>query len=215
MTEKSITQGQLALLSVGTPELINGSVTRDKIADHEVTLVKLENAILNFMNALMPVGASIEWSGTTPPTSIPTVIEWKEENGQPLNRVTYAGLFANIGTLYGDGDGATTFNLRDRRGRVGVGIGSDNSTGGRITAATAPEIRLGSIGVFGAETHKLTSNEMPIHNHLINTSTTLGVSYIAAGGGLAGNNTTDNAGGDFPHNNTQPSIFVRYYIRAL
>jgi microcystin-dependent protein len=41
--------------------------------------------------------------------------------GQQVSRTTYAGLFAVIGTAYGVGDGSTTFNLPDLRGRVAAG----------------------------------------------------------------------------------------------
>src|SRR5215475_1863724 len=41
--------------------------------------------------------------------------------GQPISRTAYAGLFATLGTTYGAGDGSTTFNLPDLRGRVTAG----------------------------------------------------------------------------------------------
>jgi microcystin-dependent protein len=47
--------------------------------------------------------------------------------GQAVNRTTYAELFTAIGTLYGVGDGATTFNLPDLRGEFVRGV--DNAGG--------------------------------------------------------------------------------------
>lgn len=41
--------------------------------------------------------------------------------GQAVSRTTYAPLFTAIGTAYGAGDGSTTFNLPDMRGRVAAG----------------------------------------------------------------------------------------------
>lgn len=41
---------------------------------------------------------------------------WLKANGAAVSRTTYAGLFAAIGTVFGVGDGATTFNLPDLRG---------------------------------------------------------------------------------------------------
>lgn len=41
---------------------------------------------------------------------------WLECNGAAISRATYGTLFASIGTNYGAGDGATTFNLPDLRG---------------------------------------------------------------------------------------------------
>lgn len=42
---------------------------------------------------------------------------WLLCDGVPVSRATYAALFARIGTTYGVGDGSTTFNLPDGRGR--------------------------------------------------------------------------------------------------
>lgn len=75
-----------------------------------------------------PVGAEIFWPTETPPTG------WLEENGAAISRTTYAALFAKIGVMYGSGDGGTTFNLPDERGRFprvwdhGAGIDPDSAT---------------------------------------------------------------------------------------
>lgn len=63
-----------------------------------------------------------------PTANIP--IGWLKCNGAALSRTTYANLFAVVGTLYGAGDGSTTFNVPDLRAlfRRGVdeGRGIDN-----------------------------------------------------------------------------------------
>lgn len=41
---------------------------------------------------------------------------WLKANGAAISRTTYAALFSAIGTTYGAGDGATTFNIPDARG---------------------------------------------------------------------------------------------------
>lgn len=54
--------------------------------------------------------------------------------GQAVSRTAYANLFAVIGTTFGTGDGSTTFNLPDLRGRIAAG--KDNmggSAAGRLT----------------------------------------------------------------------------------
>lgn len=43
-------------------------------------------------------------------------------SGQAVSRTTYAALFTAIGTLYGVGDGSTTFNLPDLRGEFLRGL---------------------------------------------------------------------------------------------
>src|SRR3954447_6125965 len=79
---------------------------------------------------------------------------WLVCDGSAVSRSTFATLFGAIGTAYGAGDGSTTFNLPDLRGRVPVGAG----TGAGLTART-----LGAAG--GEENHTLSAAEMPSHNH--------------------------------------------------
>lgn len=78
---------------------------------------------------------------------------WLVCNGLAVSRVTYSALFAVIGTTYGAGDGATTFNVPDLRGRFPVGANS-----GTFTV-------LGGTG--GAERVTLAASEsgLPSHTH--------------------------------------------------
>lgn len=63
-------------------------------------------------------GESIMFSG--PADKIPA--GYLIEDGAEVGRVAYATLFAAIGTTYGPGDGATTFNLPDSRGEFWRGL---------------------------------------------------------------------------------------------
>lgn len=54
---------------------------------------------------------------------------WLLAQGQAVSRTTYAAMFANIGTTYGAGDGSTTFNLPDLRGRFPMGVGGAHALG--------------------------------------------------------------------------------------
>lgn len=65
-----------------------------------------------------PTGAVTEYAGSSAPTG------WLLCDGSAVSRSTYAALFAVIGTNYGAGDGSTTFNVPDVRGRVPTGKGS-------------------------------------------------------------------------------------------
>lgn len=58
-------------------------------------------------------------------------------DGSAVNRETYADLFAVIGTTFGEGDGSTTFNLPDFRGRFIQGANGDL---GSVKAAGLPNI---------------------------------------------------------------------------
>jgi microcystin-dependent protein len=97
-----------------------------------------------------------------------TINGWLACYGQAVSRTTYARLFAMIGTTYGVGDGASTFNLPDLRGRALAGV--DNMGGSQTSDGTR---QLGStLGTsVGAATHTLAVSEMPAHTHGGSTST--------------------------------------------
>lgn len=61
-------------------------------------------------------------------------------DGSAVSRTTYAELFAKLGVIHGQGDGATTFNLPDKRGRFSRGwddgAGIDPDAGSRVADAT-------------------------------------------------------------------------------
>lgn len=58
----------------------------------------------------VPAGAILDFAMSTAPTG------WLECNGAAVSRVTYADLFAAIGTTWGAGNGSTTFNLPPQQG---------------------------------------------------------------------------------------------------
>lgn len=67
------------------------------------------------IDAMLPAGMLTAFVGTVAPTG------WLLCDGRAVSRATYAGLFAVIGTRYGIGDNATTFNLPDLRNKVPAG----------------------------------------------------------------------------------------------
>ncbi|RMF59091.1 MAG: hypothetical protein D6746_08795 [Bacteroidetes bacterium] len=113
---------------------------------------------LNAAAGALPVGALVPYAGT----SSPDTTHWLLCDGSAVSRTTYATLFGVIGTTFGAGDGATTFNLPDLRGRAVFGL--DNMGGTAANRVTDPAgITLG--GTVGAETVTLTVNELPAHAH--------------------------------------------------
>lgn len=104
---------------------------------------------------------------------------WLYCDGTAVLRSTFARLFAHIGTSYGVGDGSTTFNVPDLRGRTPVAY----SAGG-----TFP-----TIGATGGEiTHVLTTAEMASHTHPIDHDHPKVAALWAAGtpAGYSGASTT-------------------------
>lgn len=69
----------------------------------------------------VPSGAVMAFAMSTAPAG------WLKANGAAVSRATYAALFAAIGTTYGVGDGATTFNLPDMRGEFARGWVDDRT----------------------------------------------------------------------------------------
>jgi microcystin-dependent protein len=69
--------------------------------------------LLDFMVGM--TGVVLPFAGSSPPSG------WLLCNGQQVSRTTYPELFAAIGTTFGVGDGSTTFNVPDLRGRVAAG----------------------------------------------------------------------------------------------
>lgn len=90
-----------------------------------------------------PIGTLAPWAGNAAPTG------WLLAHGQAVSRTVYADLFAVLGVTYGAGDGATTFNLPDLRGRFA--LGRDNmggSAANRVTSGVSgvPSTTLGGTG---------------------------------------------------------------------
>jgi len=103
------------------------------------------------ISGALPVGTIIPWTSDSIPSG------WLECNGQEVSRTEYSKLFSIIGTTFGSGDGSTTFNLPDLRGRVIAGFDSGDTD-------------FDSIGKKGGEkTHVLTVDELPAHNHSISS----------------------------------------------
>jgi microcystin-dependent protein len=103
-----------------------------------------------------PAGTIVDFAGVVAPTG------WLFCNGQAISRTGFARLFAVLSTIYGSGDGSTTFNLPDLRGRV---IAGADDMGGVGAAGVLPGVSLSNTS--GAATHTLTGAEMPVHGHAV------------------------------------------------
>jgi len=158
-----------------------------------------------------PPGVILPFAGATAPDGFLLCY------GQAVSRNTYSDLFAAIGTTYGVGDGSTTFNVPDLRGRVAAGKDDMGGTAAnRITNGGSGIVgtALGAAG--GAETHTLTTGQIPPHNHTVVGGDTTPASFTSRAGQGDGNNNynwnTSSAGGGGAHNNTQPTIVLNHII---
>lgn len=177
--------------------------------------------ILNIVRAyLEPIGSLKMWPANWQPGG------WLSCDGSALSRTDYPDLFNVLGTIWGAGDGSSTFNLPDLRGMAVVHRGGFMPFGGRL----------------GEAAHVLSQDEMPGHNHTgwtdpigdhvhSYTATRLGGPANVQGGfsgGLqdvggqtdgAGNHShtfsTDYRGANYGHNNVQPSVGLNIIIKCV
>ena len=153
----------------------------------------------------LPIGAILPFSSDTIPNG------WLLCDGRAVSRTKYAELFKAIGTKHGSGDGSTTFNLPNQKGRTLVGKDSSDTD-------------FNTLGKTGGEkTHTLTKEEMPTHEHdvigSINTNSGGNRYYIIQQTGISDTQrgtigTTVEAGGSQPHNNLQPYLVTNFIIKA-
>jgi microcystin-dependent protein len=180
----------------------------------------------------MPIGSGVDYWGSTAPSS-----NFVFAFGQALSRTTYATLFARLGTAFGGGDGATTFNVPDCRGRVRAGKDDMGGTSANRLTNQPGGLNgdvLGATG--GGETHTLTEAQIPAHTHSVTDPGHAHTgSSVASSGGAQGGSGANQAAGTAPivvnaattgvsinstgggssHNNTQPTIIANYIIRVL
>ena len=164
-------------------------------------------------DALNPSGAMVMFGGASAPTG------WLLCDGAAVSRATYATLFAAIGTTWGVGNGSTTFNVPDLRGRAPIGVGQ----GSGLTARTLGQ-------KIGEEAHALIEGENGAHAHVGGAHThTTTISTVAGGtatnpkggdGGTSNVSTgsggavaTTSSGSGTAHNTMQPSAVVNFIIK--
>lgn len=148
-----------------------------------------------------PIGSIKLYGGATAPNG------YLFAQGQEVSRTTYSELFSIYGTAFGEGDGSTTFNLPNLKGKVVVGLDETDTD-------------FNSLGKTGGnKTHTQTVNEMPSHTH----STTVGPWGVTSGGfyGVVSNKSgasspvnLGSTGNGQPMNIMNPYMVFNYIIKA-
>jgi microcystin-dependent protein len=187
------------------------------IVEGDIVMLAITAKVIEDLNtvveALNPSGAILQFAGATAPTGYLLC------DGSAISRTTYATLFTAISTTYGVGDGSTTFNLPNLKGKVPVGY---SSTETEFDA-------LGETG--GVKTVTLTSAQSGLvaHTHNVkpfNTGTGGGYVQNKTGSnsnspltrddgvflGITESNSTSNASES--HSNLQPYIVLNYIIKT-
>lgn len=207
-----------------------------EVVEYSSTGINVTGQIRQNGAALFPVGVVLPYAGASAPTGYLLCY------GQEISRSTYALLFAAIGTGYGAGNGSTTFNVPDLRGRVPAG--KDNmggSSASRLTSTTMSPDGNTLAAVGGTQTHTLTGAESgqkaiaaapvtitdPGHVHTVPTSSggaradgpsgtpsNSGTNTGSATTGITAALTLSASSASNAHLNVQPTIITNYIIFA-
>lgn len=212
--DNSVTLAKLAHLTAGSMYFMDGTGVPSEL------LIGSTDEVLSIA-AGIPTWTAL--SGT--PTAVVSIFAgssvpsgWLICDGSAVSRATFSDLFSTISTTYGIGDGSTTFNVPDLRGRNALGL--DNMGGvsaDRVTDAQADVLG----GTLGAETdtgsgvtianttggHALTINEMPAHDHDYDDDLSSGDAGAPnSGTGQATTATTTSTGGGAAHDHSIPVL---------
>lgn len=182
-----------------------------------------------------PAGILLPYAGSSAPAGYLIC------DGTAVSRTTYATLFGVVGTVYGAGDGSTTFNLPNMQGRTPMGVGTyTDPVSGSVSRTLGQSV--------GAAAHVLTIAELAAHNHgggahehlqyadaEVNAAPITAGDYPARAANFGGNDFNyqtgktatpatlgrtsavapiTSQGSGTAHNNMQPSLGLNYIIKT-
>ena len=165
----------------------------------------------------MPTGAIMPYAVTAAPSGYLLC------DGSAVSRSTYSALFTVVSSLYGNGDGSSTFNVPDLRGRFMAGY---NAATSRLTSVSSDMVDGALIAnTGGIQAVTITEAQLPAHTHdqgnlhfinggdasqsgvyAVHRSDPNGVSVMIQG-------STGATGGGGVHSNIPPVIMVNYVIK--
>ena len=217
----TLTGTQIAVDAIGSSELADNAVDTAAIAALAVTTAKITDASVTnaklAADAVTPTGSITAFAAATgAPTS------WLACDGTAISRTTYSALFVVIGTTWGVGNGTTTFNLPDLKGRTLAGV---EATATRLTVATSGiySTAVGSTG--GDQFSSSHTHAQNPHTHITDaiTSNTPGGTMVSLASGYWYNPANYGVQAATAVNqyaftgasgNVQPTAIIRYIIKT-
>ena len=174
------------------------------MSNYEATKYDFDGANLTGIEGI-PTATIVPWSAASVPSG------FLECNGAAVSRSTYSALFAIVGTTYGAGDGATTFNLPDLQDNVAVG-----KSGTKALASTGGANTVQSTGNVGGSTANATLTEAQLASHDHNTEDFINGTFSGGGSPTApraASNTfynvnINNAGSGTGHSHNMSATFT-------
>jgi microcystin-dependent protein len=121
-----------------------------------------------------PSGSVTAYTAATAPSG------WLLCDGSAVSRAVYSVLFSVIGTTFGAGDGTTTFNLPDMRGRMIAGLAV---SGGHTDVNAIAKTEGVSSVAYRRPKHKHTTHD-PGHGHYVVGSHSVGGGYPGINAGV-------------------------------
>ena len=164
------------------------------------------------LTGLLPPGIVLPYGASASPTGYLLC------NGAAVSRSTYSSLFAVITSLYGDGNGSSTFNVPDLRGRFIAGWDVSATASSVLTSVTAGMVINTNIAnTGGVQAVTLAVAQTPSHNHLAG-SNQYSISddagnNLQSGTSVASVSTTSTGGGG-AHSNIPPTMILNYIIKT-
>lgn len=153
-----------------------------------------------YADAVIPVGMIVPYAGGGDNAAGVAPTGWLLCNGQAVNRTTYAALFAVCGTAFGAGNGTTTFNVPDFRGKMP--FGSDGTRARGATGGSNDAIVVAHTHTGPSHSHTFSGSTSSDGNHTHGTDggvVAQNSGQVALGAGFQVGTTSINSAGSHTH----------------